>query len=195
MALPQPKVPFSANDFLAWDAVQTVLHEHADGEVFAMAGGDDRRATVSGNLFAALHGHLKGNGCCVYMNDVELQVPAANTFFYTDVFVTCSERDANNRLIQQEPLLVVEVLSPSTAAYDRGDKFASYRLCPTLAEYAVIDIDRRAVDLFRKNADGLWVLHPYDGDQSLTLECVTLTLPLGELFADLEGTDHRAEVA
>jgi Uma2 family endonuclease len=195
MALPQPKAPFSADDFLAWDATQTERHEYVNGEVFAMAGGEDRHASVSGNLFAALHGHLKGSRCRVYMNDVKLQVAAANAFFYPDVFVTCSERDAASRLVKQEPLLVVEVLSPSTAAYDRGDKFASYRLCPTLAEYAVIDIDRRVVDLFRKNADGLWVLHPCSSNQSLTLESVTLTLPLGELFADLEGTDHSAEVA
>lgn len=194
MALPQPKAPFSVDDFLAWDATQTERHEYVNGEVFAMAGGEDRHASVAGNLFAALHGHLKGSRCRVYMNDVKLQVAAANAFFYPDVFVTCSERDAANRLIKQEPLLVAEVLSPSTAAYDRGDKFASYRLCPTLAEYAVIDIDRRAVDLFRKNTDGLWVLHPCEGDHNLTLESVTLTLPLGELFADLEGTDHGAAV-
>jgi Uma2 family endonuclease len=189
MALPQPKTPFSADDFLAWDATQTERHEFVDGEVFAMAGGEDRHASVSGNLFASLHSHLKGSRCRVYMNDVKLQVAAANAFFYPDVFVTCSERDAASRLVKQEPLLVVEVLSPSTAAYDRGDKFASYRLCPTLAEYAVIDIDRRAVDLFRKNAEGLWVLHPLVGNATLTLASVDHALALGELFADLEGDD------
>ena len=191
MVLPQPKTPFSADDFLAWDATQTERHEFVDGEVFAMAGGEDRHASVSGNLFASLHSHLKGSRCRVYMNDVKLQVAAANAFFYPDVFVTCSERDAANRLVKQEPLLVVEVLSPSTAAYDRGDKFASYRLCPTLAEYAVIDIDRRAVDLFRKNAEGLWVLHPLVGNATLTLTSVDHALALGELFADLEGDDAR----
>ena len=189
MALPQPKTPFSADDFLAWDASQTERHEFVNGEVFAMAGGEDRHASVSGNLFASLHSHLKGSRCRVYMNDVKLQVAAANAFFYPDVFVTCSERDAANRLVKQEPLLVVEVLSPSTAAYDRGDKFASYRLCPTLAEYAVIDIDRRAVDLFRKNTEGLWVLHPLVGNATLTLTSVDHALALGELFADLEGDD------
>jgi Uma2 family endonuclease len=189
MALPQPKTPFSADDFLAWDATQTERHEFVDSEVFAMAGGEDRHASVSGNLFASLHSHLKGSRCRVYMNDVKLQVAAANAFFYPDVFVTCSERDAASRLVKQEPLLVVEVLSPSTAAYDRGDKFASYRLCPTLAEYAVIDIDRRAVDLFRKNAEGLWVLHPLVGNATLTLASVDHALALGELFADLEGDD------
>jgi Uma2 family endonuclease len=189
MAVPQPKAPFSADDFLAWDATQTERHEFVNGEVFAMAGGEDRHASVSGNLFAALHSHLKGSRCRVYMNDVKLQVAAANAFFYPDVFVTCSERDAASRLVKQEPLLVVEVLSPSTAAHDRGDKFASYRLCPTLAEYAVIDIDRRAVDLFRKNAEGLWVLHPLVGNATLTLANVDHALALGELFADLEGDD------
>jgi Uma2 family endonuclease len=189
MALPQPKTPFSADDFLAWDATQTERHEFVDGEVFAMAGGEDRHASVSLAVASSLRSHLKGSRCRVYMNDVKLQVAAANAFFYPDVFVTCSERDAANRLVKQEPLLVVEVLSPSTAAYDRGDKFASYRLCPTLAEYAVIDIDRRAVDLFRKNTEGLWVLHPLAGDATLTLTSVDHALALGELFADLEGDD------
>ena len=189
MALPQPKTPFSADDFLAWDATQTERHEFVDGEVFAMAGGEDRHASVSLAVASSLRSHLKGSRCRVYMNDVKLQVAAANAFFYPDVFVTCSERDAANRLVKQEPLLVVEVLSPSTAAYDRGDKFASYRLCPTLAEYAVIDIDRRAVDLFRKNTEGLWVLHPLVGNATLTLTSVDHALALGELFADLEGDD------
>lgn len=189
MVLPQPKTPFSADDFLAWDATQTDRHEFVDGEVFAMAGGEDRHASVSLAVASSLRSHLKGSRCRVYMNDVKLQVAAANAFFYPDVFVTCSERDAANRLVKQEPLLVVEVLSPSTAAYDRGDKFASYRLCPTLAEYAVIDIDRRAVDLFRKNTEGLWVLHPLVGNATLTLTSVDHALALGELFADLEGDD------
>lgn len=189
MALPQPKTPFSADDFLAWDATQTERHEFVGGEVFAMAGGEDRHASVSLAVASSLRSHLKGSRCRVYMNDVKLQVAAANAFFYPDVFVTCSERDAANRHVKQEPLLVVEVLSPSTAAYDRGDKFASYRLCPTLAEYAVIDIDRRAVDLFRKNAEGLWVLHPLVGNATLTLASVDHALALGELFADLEGDD------
>lgn len=189
MALPQPKTPFSADDFLVWDASQTERHEFVDGEVFAMAGGEDRHASVSLAVASSLRSHLKGSRCRVYMNDVKLQVAAANAFFYPDVFVTCSERDAANRLVKQEPLLVVEVLSPSTAAYDRGDKFASYRLCPTLAEYAVIDIDRRAVDLFRKNTEGLWVLHPLVGNATLTLTSVDHALALGDLFADLEGDD------
>lgn len=187
MALPQPQSPFTASDFLDWDSTQTERHEYVNGEVFAMAGGEDRHASVSGNLFASLHGHLKGGPCRVYMNDVKLRVETADAFYYPDVFVTCSPRDAANRLVKQDAVLVVEVLSQSTAAYDRGDKFASYRLCPTLTEYAVIDIDRRSVDLFRKNTAGLWVLHPHTGNDLLALDSVGHTLPLDELFANLEG--------
>ena len=191
MALPQPKTPFTADDFLAWDTTQTVRHEYVNGEVFAMAGGEDRHASVSLAVASALRSHLKGSRCRVYMNDVKLRVEAANAFYYPDVFVTCSERDAANRQVKQDAVLVVEVLSPSTAAYDRGDKFASYRLSPTLTEYVVIDIDRRTVDLFRKSAaestSGLWVLHPLAGADTLHLASVDLRLPLSELFADLEG--------
>lgn len=191
VALPLAKTPFTADDFLAWDATQTQRHEYVQGEVFAMAGGEDRHASVSGNLFASLHGHLKGSRCRTYMADVKLRVEAADAYYHPDVFVTCSERDAANRLIKREPLLVVEVLSPSTAACDRGDKFANYRLCPTLMEYALMDIDRRTVDLFRKSTadhtQGLWVLHPCAGGDTLHLASVDLHLPLAELFADLES--------
>lgn len=191
MALPQPEMPFSADDFLVWDATQTTRHEYVRGEVFAMAGGEDRHASVSLAMASTLHSHLKGSRCRVYMNDVKLRVEAADAFYYPDVFVTCSERDAANRLVKQDAVLVVEVLSPSTAAYDRGDKFASYRLSPTLTEYAVVDIDRRTVDLFRKSTDahttGLWVLHPHAGADTLHLASVDHSMPLSELFADLEG--------
>lgn len=187
MGLPRTQSGFTADDYLAWEADQAQRHEYVRGEVFAMAGGEDRHATVALTLASALKQHLRGTPCRVYMNDVKLQVQAADAFFYPDVFVTCSPVDAANRLVKQAPCLVVEVLSPSTAAYDRGDKFASYRLCPSLQEYAVVDIDRRTVDLFRKSADGLWVLHPATVNDTLELRSVQLSLPVAHAFDDLEG--------
>jgi Uma2 family endonuclease len=76
----------------------------------------------------------------------------------------------------REPLLVVEVLSPSTAAFDRGDKFADYRLLPSLREYLLLDPGKRRSDLYRKGNDGLWVLHPFSTDEAVRLESVGLTL-------------------
>ena len=177
----------TAPEFLAWDASQTIKHEFVQGEVFAMAGGEDRNDIAAGNLYIALRQHLRGSGCRVYGSDVKLRVDEADCYFYPDLMVTCSQTDSNDRLVKREPVLVVEVLSPGTAAYDRGDKFACYRMLPHLREYLLVDIDARRCDLFRRQAsDGLWVLHPTHGDEALHLASVELSVRAEVLWADLE---------
>jgi Uma2 family endonuclease len=176
----------SAEEFLAWDAGQTVKHEFVRGEVFAMAGGEDRHYSVALNLAVALHQHLRGTPCRTFGSDVKLRVEAADCFLYPDLMVTCSAADAADWLIKREPVLVVEVLSPSTAAFDRGDKFAAYRQLQSLAEFLLVDIDARRCELYRKGADGLWVLHPTQGDEPLHLPSVGLTVGAEALWADLE---------
>lgn len=187
------KQPMTAAEFLAWDATQTIRHEFVRGEVFLMAGGEDRNATVAGNLYIALRQHLRGTPCRVYGSDVKLRVEAADCYFYPDLMVTCSAADLADRLIKREPVLVVEVLSQSTAAYDRGDKFVAYRQLPTLAEVLLVDVDSRRCDLFRKGAeDGLWVLHPTGPDEALRLDSVSLVVPPDALWADVEPASGGA---
>lgn len=177
----------TAEEFLAWDETQTIRHEFVRGEVFAMAGSEDNDNTVAGNLYVALRQRLRGTPCRVFAADVKLRVEAADCFFYPDVMVTCGAADKAQRLIKREPVLVVEVLSPSTAAFDRGDKFADYRLLPTPAEYLLVDVNRRRCDLFRKGADGLWVLHATGADEALRLDSVDLSVPPEALWADVDA--------
>ena len=176
---------FSAADYLLWEATQTVRHEFIDGEVFALAGAEDRHMTVGGNLYMALRQHLGGSPCRTFISDMKLHVAAANQYFYPDVMVTCSDQDKASPLVKAEPKLLVEVLSPSTAAYDRGLKFSCYRALPSLQEYALIDLDRRATDCYRKGADGLWVLHPFAGGETVELASVVLTISAATLFAEV----------
>ena len=178
--------PMTAEEFLAWDETQPERYEFVRGEVFMMTGGRDRNNSVMLNLAIALRQHLRGSPCRVYANDIKLRVEAANCYFYPDLMVTCSSTDLGDRLIKREPVLVVEVLSPSTAAFDRGDKFADYRQLPALAEYLLVDVDRLRCDLYRKGADGLWVLHPVDETQTLHLASVSLDIAPDALWADLE---------
>lgn len=173
-------------DYLAWEAEQTERHEYLDGEVFAMAGAQDRHVTVAGNLYIALRQHLRGSPCRTYMSDMRLQVVASNCYFYPDVLVTCSTKDASNANVKSEPKLLAEVLSPSTAAYDRGLKFAHYRSLPSLEEYVLIDLDTRTIDCYRKGNDSLWVLHPFVRGESIALASVDLELTADELFAEVE---------
>ena len=176
----------TAEEFLAWDAHETLRHEFVRGEVFAMAGAEERHITTTGNLYMLLRAHVRGSPCRVFMLDMKLRVAEADSYFYPDVLVTCSAADATNPKIKSEPLLVVEVRSPSTAAYDRDAKFAAYRTLPSLQEYLLVDPDRRRCDPFRKGADGLWVLHPFERGDTVRLDSVQLAVPDDRLWEDLD---------
>lgn len=176
---------FTATDYLAWEAEQVERHEFLDGEVFAMAGAEDRHVTVAMNLAFALRQHLSGSPCRTYMSDMRLRVAAANAYFYPDVMVTCSAQDLASPMHKAEPKLIAEVLSPGTAAYDRGLKFSHYRTLASLQEYVLIDLDSRRVDCYRLGADGLWVLHPVAPGETLVLASVALEMGAAQLFADV----------
>jgi Uma2 family endonuclease len=179
------KTVFTAADYLAWEADQLDRHEFLDGEVFAIAGAEDRHVTVSMNVAFALRQHLSGSPCRTYMSDMRLHIAAANGYFYPDVLVTCSALDLASALVKTEPKLIVEVLSPSTAAYDRGLKFSHYRRLARLEEYVLIDLDTRSTDCYRKGADGLWVLHPFARGEAVSLASVALELSAAQLFAEV----------
>jgi Uma2 family endonuclease len=176
----------TAGEFLAWEETQLERHEFVDGEVFAMAGAEDRHVTVSLNVALALRQHLSGSPCRTFMADMKVATADDARFFYPDVLVTCGEADRKERLIKREPSLIVEVLSPGTAAYDLGEKFAHYRRIASLREIAFIDLDARRTDVYRKGADGLWVLHSFDRGSDVLLASVDLTITAAALFADVD---------
>lgn len=182
-AVPQPK--FSAEDYLAWEATQAEKHEFVGGEAFAMAGASDAHVTATGNLFVALRAHLRGTPCRTYIADMKLHVSASDAYFYPDVFVTCSAADALRPQDKAEPVLVAEVLSPTTAAYDRGAKFAAYRSLPSLQEYVLIDPESPGVEVYRRDASNHWVLYPYGPQDAAEFASVGLTLPVAQVFEDV----------
>jgi Uma2 family endonuclease len=189
------QLPVTAVEFLAWDATQTIKHEFVRGEVFAMSGAHEAHVTATMNVAMALRQHLKGSPCRTFLTDMKLRVEAADAFDYPDVMVTCSAADAADPLIKREPTLVVEVLSPSTAAYDRGEKFAAYRLLPTLQEYLLVDPAARRCDLYRRGADGLWVLHPGAPEQGVHFASVGLELEGARLWDEVPPVTAEAGAA
>ena len=176
MGLPALQPRMTPEDFLAWDATQTLRHEFVGGEVDAMAGAEERHAQTAGNVDMALRQTLAGTPCRTFMADMKLRPEASCDFFYPDVFVTCAEADRADPLVKREPRLIVEVLSPSTAAHDRGEKFARYRAAASLQEVVFIDLDNRRVDVHRRGADGLFVVHPFEPGQDVELASVGVTL-------------------
>lgn len=189
-ALRKPK--FTAQDYLDWEAGQNQKHEYVAGETFTMAVAGDAHVTISGNLYMALRQHLRGGPCRTYIADMKLQVDAADAFFYPDVFVTCAAEDATQPERKREARLVIEVLSPTTASYDRGAKFAAYRQLPSLQEYVLIDTERPAVDLFRRDTTGHWVLYPYGPGETVEFASVGLGLPLAAIYEDALPDDGAA---
>ncbi len=188
MSLAAEQATFDAPAYLTWEAEQPAKHEYLDGEVFAMAGASAAHVTIALNMAMALRNHLRGSPCSVFISDMKLQVAADNAFFYPDVFVTCAARDRqpDANLAKQYPALIIEVLSDSTAAFDRGRKFELYQQIDTLQEYLLIEQDRKHADLFRKNNEGLWVLHPAGEGDVVRLESVGVELALDGLYEDVE---------
>lgn len=187
----QPQLRFTADDYLAWEATQNERHEYFHGEVFAMAGGTQNHNTVSGNAYLALRQHLKGAPCKVFISDMRVQVRAGDVYFYPDVVVSCQRTDVQNGLSMalESPVLIVEVLSNSTASWDRGGKFAAYREIGSLQEYLLLDPEARTADLYRRNAMGRFELFAWtlkDAEPVCTLESVGAAVPLVALFEGVE---------
>ena len=176
---------FSLTDFLAWEETQAERHEFVRGEVFAMVGARRVHCLVSLNIAAALKNQLRGSVCRVFNETMKLQV-ADEVLFYPDVFVTCDPADLRTELVFRAPTLVVEVLSPSTQANDRGGKFTWYRRLASLREYLLVDPDSREVQLFRRGSDGLFTLHDLSGAPLVTLTSIDCQLPAEDIFDGLE---------
>jgi Uma2 family endonuclease len=189
MGLPLSRTLLDADAYLAWETQQVDKSEYVDGEVFAMVGVRRVHATVALNIGAVLREHLRGTPCLPFIADMKLRVVSADAFFYPDVMVTCDARDRRADLFVEHPKLIVEILSDSTAAYDRGAKFAAYRQIAALQEFALIDVDALRVEVFRRQAGNEWLLHDYTGESACHFESVTLTLDMTRVFEDVGSAE------
>lgn len=183
----------SMDDYLLWEETQSDKHEFVAGEVFAMVGARREHVTVALNIAALLKDHLRGGPCRAYISDMKVKVERANAFFYPDVMVTCDARDHQSETFMSHPTLIVEVLSDSTAAFDRGDKFAAYRQIPALKEYVLVDPVSRRADCFRRDATGHWVLHDFKAEETLELASVSFTVAMTALFENVEAPKAPSE--
>ncbi len=172
-------------DYLRWENEQPERHEFYRGEVFAFACGRRVQGRVVTNLASALGNALSGIQCQVFSEGMKVQ-PADDAILYPGVFVTCDPGDLCTEMIFHAPKLVIKVLSSSTQAYDRSQKFALYRRLASLQEYALVDPETRRVEVFRVGADGLWALHDMSESAMVTLASVGCEVTMGAMF---EGAD------
>ena len=195
MPLPKTENGFDAAAYLAWEETQPERNEYVAGEVFAMVGVRQSHNVATLNLATMLRRELKGSPCRVFIESVKTRVEAANCFFYPDVVVTCDPRDRLTPEYLSHPLLVVEVLSESTAAYDRGAKFAAYRKLESLQEYVLVDVAAQRVEVFRRNPENHWVLYDYEAGHTLELAALALKVEMSEVLDDTEDATEPPNAA
>jgi len=178
----------TAQAFAAWELDQPERHEFFRGEVFkvfGMGGARREHVRVNVNLAAFLTQHLRGTPCQAFMADMKIHIEATDDMFYPDILVTCDPRDLAASLEMKFPKLIIEVLSPSTATFDRGDKFLTYQCLDTLQEYALVDPHKKTFEVYRRQPNGRdWRLTEGRAE-ALVLDSVGLTLPADLLFENV----------
>ena len=179
------RLSITADEYLQAEAHSAIKHEYIAGEIFAMAGANESHVTIAGNVFSLLRAHVRGSPCRVYISDMKVNVDAADSFFYPDVFVTCDPRDVGEALIKRHPNLIIEVLSKSTAAYDYSAKFVYYQQLESLQEYVLIKSDCMVIDVFRRDTEHEWVLYSFTAGDKIILTSIDFHCPIADVYEDV----------
>ncbi len=175
----------SPEAYLESEKSSPIKHEYIQGQIYAMAGASDAHVTITGNLLTLLRNHIRGTGCRVYVADMKARIESLNIYYYPDIMVTCDERDRQFEYFKRYPSLIVEVLSPTTEAFDRGDKFTDYQELDTLQEYVLISQTRRRIDCFRRNDENRWVLYSYRNNEEVQLTSINFYCLLEGIYEDV----------
>jgi Uma2 family endonuclease len=182
-----PERRYTLEEYLELDRTSEERLEYWDGEVFCMNGGSERHYEIESNIHYFLKTSLRAHGCRVFTGNVRIKVPGAPPYRYADVSALCGEakfEEIGGVDALVSPQLLVEVLSPSTEAYDRVDKFTHYKSIPTLREYLLVAQHRPHVTRLYRQDDGAWVhTEANDLESTLTLTSLGCELPLTEIYA------------
>ena len=163
---------------------ETVRSEYINGEIINMSGASRAHNLITINISTALHSRLRGSGCETYANEMRVSTPSTNSYFYPDVVVVCEEPRFGDDVFDTllNPIVIVEVLSPSTEAYDRGEKFAHYRQLTSLQEYVLVVQDQIRVEHYRRQ-ERQWIFTDFEKhDEILPLPSIECELPLREIY-------------
>lgn len=172
-------------EYFAWEERQLERHEYMDGEVYAMSGGTINHGDIAGNFLTVLKTHMRGRGCKTLNSDCRVKVLEMDKYVYPDISVTCDDRDKTTTQYITYPCLIVEVLSSSTEAYDRGNKFRMYRRNPSLQEYVLVSADTIEIELFRRTDTDDWRIINYQAGDTVELKSISLTCQIEQIYEDI----------
>jgi Uma2 family endonuclease len=169
-------------EYFAWEEQQLERHEYIDGEVYAMSGGSVNHSEIASKFNRLLGNHLEDSGYKTLNSDARIAILKVDEYSYPDGSVTCDERDKTTTQYITYPCLIVEVLSDSTEAYDRGEKFYRYRRNPVLQDYLLVSAKSIAIDLYHKNDAGDWTILNYRMGDIVELKSINLTFPIEQVY-------------
>jgi Uma2 family endonuclease len=184
-----PKIYLTPAEYLTFERQSDVKHEYFRGEIFAMAGASRQHVRISVNVTAWLAGQLKGQRCELFNGDMRVKVSPTGLYTYPDASVVCGRPRFEDKELDVllNPTVIVEILSKSTEAYDRGEKFAQYRTLDTLTDYLLISQDQPLVERFTRQPDGGWLLTESAGlDAVMPIDSIQCQLPLAEVYDRVE---------
>jgi len=172
-------------EYVAWEEKQLEKHEYIDGQVYAMGGGNVNHGRIAIRLTAMFDAHLEGSSCITGNSDIKVNIAGTKNYTYPDASVTCDERDKNTPNSFTYPCLIVEVLSDSTEAYDRGSKFRMYRNNPALIDYLLVSSTHIEMDLYHKNNAGEWLIINYQEGDIIELKSINLRFMIEQVYRNL----------
>jgi Uma2 family endonuclease len=183
MGLARLKTKLRIEDYLKGELASDIRHEYIYGEVYAMAGASAAHNIISGNIFGNLWTHLRNSNCQPFSENMKLRTDA-QTFYYPDVFVACDQQP-ESEYYREEPILIIEVLSPSTERTDRHEKLAVYKTITALQEYIIVWQDKIYIELHRRQPDDSWLTYIFDENdraEEIEFQSVDLKLTLDEIY-------------
>jgi Uma2 family endonuclease len=178
----------STAEYLAWEEQQEEKHEYENGRIYAMAGASENHIIITDNCTAFLVPKLRGGPCRSFSSDMRVNI-TENIYYYPDLLITCDERDRLHRNHKSYPCLIMEVLSESTEARDRGVKFAHYQTIESLQEYVLISQSAQRIEVFRRYNSKLWLLQTYTTGETIQLQSINLEIPIAEIYAGIDFGD------
>ncbi len=184
-AVAYQKQYFTEEEYFAMEEKAVEKHEYYNGEIFLMSGTKIPHNTISINLLGSIIPHLKGKPCKPFHSDQRVYVEKNGLFTYPDIFIVCGKTETrnNDNWNVLNPTVIIEILSPSTRSYDRGDKFKLYRDLPSLQEYILVNSEAIGVEAFSINGDGWWELKEYkERHEDLKINSIGLSIPLQDVY-------------
>lgn len=198
MAYPQPQLAtptrYTVEEYMALEETADQRHEYFEGEVFAMSGASATHNIIVQNCLIVLRQALRGRGCRVFTESMRLGVRDNQYYTYPDVMATCHPEDVTAKRTVRHPILIIEVLSPSTADHDRSWKFNQYKQLPSLQHYVLVTQHTCLVEWFRREPSGVWSFTPLaELTDALEIPELGLTLQVADVYDELDITPMQAQ--